>query len=320
MRATVPITFSALVCTLVSSGCSGSNDGGASTLLPTPGVEITQANAQDLALRTLRSAFGFVDAAEVGSNLAFAAPPLPSQVALATVAAALASGSPASAVLLPASVSSTAEGPEGGQVLRAWEDQDGDGRLSPGDSILSVLTAYGDRGRSFSGIVMLDVFAVTGVPPLVGVTSGRLSLVNLTVTSDAGTAAFAGSMQFRRETRLTVELFEMVLDADLEVDEATLQAGTRIAFNRYPQTETFAMFADGSLLVDGSPGAVVFATSVPFSGLSFLPDPYAGELVLSGGQRRTITARVMSLTTLRIQADLDGDGKVDETAMSTWPL
>jgi hypothetical protein len=301
MRTIAPTTLAVLLlCSVFASGCRHGGTDSASAVLPTPGVEITQANAQELALLTLRSAFGFVDAADVGSRLAFTRPVAPA--------------------LLAASLSTTDYGPDGGDVLRAWDDHDGDQRLSAGDSVLSVFHGYADRGKTFDGIVMFEAIEVIGVPPDVGVASGRLSLVDLQVMSDAGLAMFTGSMPCRREFRATVELLQLDLDTDLEVDGATLRSGTTIAFNRYPLTDTFAMLADGALVVDGAPGTVLFATSVPFSGLGFLPDPYAGELVLRGTQRRTIEARVMSLTSLRIQADLDGNGKVDETVMATWPL
>lgn len=303
-----PRTVSVLALSLVAAACSSKHTDTA-TVAPTPGIQIDQANATHLALLAVRSVFGFIDGVAAGSNLQFAVPPAPPTPT-----------NPAPVFTSPVVV--TEFGPEGGDAFRSWEDVDGDEHLSPGDTVLSVLHAYGEGGRTYDGIVMVEVEAITGVPPLVdaGEARGRLTMVNLGIGTSNGTTVFNGSMRFRRERRTTVDLLQVELDGALEVDGATLLAGTRITRDSYPLIERLALAADGALLVEGSPGELVFENGGVFAAFNFLPQPYTGGMKLFGSGGSTIEIVATETFALRIDSDLDADGDVDETTTTTWPL
>lgn len=290
----------------MAAACSGKH-GGAPAIAPTPGIAIEQANASDLALLTLQSVFGFIDAVAAGSSLLLAEPPPPNPM-----------GPPP---VFTSPVTVTDFGPEGGEVLRSWEDHDGNQRLSPGDTVLSVLNGYAEGGKSYSGIVMVAVEAIIGVPPIVdaGVARGRLSMVNLAVSAANGTKVWNGSMRFVRERRSTVDLLQVELDSAILADGATLRPGTRIARDFYAPIN-FTLAADGSLGVEGATGDLVFETDRVLNAFDFLPQPYTGLVNLFGNGGAEIRVTATDTFQLRIDSDLDGDGEIDETSTTAWPL
>ncbi len=305
---------------LFSLGCS---NGHGEAAPPTPGVQISMANAQEVAKLAIQAAFGLADVGNIGSGVLLV--PQPANMAAAGLSAMVerrVGDLLVGEVLLTAAVSQTLTGPAGGQVIHTWDDRDGDQKLSAGDTFLSAFTDYGDRGLLLSGVVMVDELTVTGTPPTSqqwGI-AGRMTFVNLAVTADGGDpVTLAGSLRFRREQRVTVETLALQLDSAFVVGSTVLQPGNTIGYNVYPVEYAFALSAKGAVQVEGIDGLIRYETKHPFTGITLFSYPWAGELEVHGAGDSLISVRMIDYTSmLEIEVDADGDGEVDETIAADW--
>lgn len=305
---------------LFAAGCSHGHDAAAPV---TPGVQITPANAQEVATLALRAAFGLANVGSVTGGLLTHQPaPAPALLDVKAIVEHHVDEMVVQSLLLPASISDTVPGPGGGQVIHTWEDSDGSGTITTGDSFVSAYTDYQDGAQVLNGVVTVDPVAVFGQPPdgLTWGISGRMNFVNLEVA--VGTAepqAIAGTVRFTREHRQTVDVLDLDLDTGLVVGTTALQAGTTIAYDVFPAEYGFAMSARGAVQVDGVDGLIEFETRQVFTGLTLLGYPWAGSLEVRGAGGGLITVTMVDYTSaLKIEIDADGDGEAEETVDADW--
>jgi len=297
-------------------------NGSASPAPLTPGVQITSANAQEIAVLALGAAFGLAEVGEVGTGvLALQLPGPIARVDLRRMIGRRVDELLLAPAVLPASVSSTLPGPGGGQVIHTWEDRDGDERVSTGDAFVSAFTDYVDGQVELSGVVTVDQVVVAGTPPSGTSWSigGRMTLVNLEVGNGDDTTTVVGSLRFVREQRPTVILTKLELDRGLAVGGMSLQPGNVIGYDEFPIDYAFSMTSRGAVEVAGIDGLLLYETTAPFTGITLFDYPWAGELQVRGAGSSLITIRMTDYTSmLEIEVDADGDGEIDETIEADW--
>lgn len=286
---------------LAIAACS--NGGSTATVVPT--ARIDNADPLLVAGASVKALFGVADNASIfASQLELYAP---------------------DAVAVP--------GPEGGEVMLALDDRDGNGVLSTGDACTAAFANFGIDGRFLSGVAVLDGITIAGPfdeyqPHTV---TGRLRFLGLSIATGNGTFTLTGSLSLRREVRPTVRLLTLVALTDVAYGEVVLRAGTEISRNEYLTDGVSAWadgnrgwFVDGELSVPGVTGMLGVETTVPFTGIPVLPAPYGGTLEMKGQGNRKIVARMrtfaeaMTLGSMRVEVDRDGDRKFDETLTTTW--
>lgn len=306
----------------VVAACSGGNSAEAPPP-PTPGVEVTPDNAVDVANLTLRTAFAMADFAELAARfekVLIPLPPEPPETPAPAVLTAVAEH-PALQTVLAASLSTIVFGPEGGQVLYAWEDRDDDEVVTPGDSFVASFSGYGERGKLFQGIVTMEIVETFGLPRLNGWARGRMTFVDTSVSIDFVPLPFAGSVLFERERRPGVDLLHVDVDNGIQIEDGVLEPGSTLDVLYYPFFgEALFYSAAGSVTGDTLTGSVPFATDLAFNGYTFLPDPISGVMTMLGAGDAVIEANMLNASTLRIRTDVDGDGEFEESVDTVWPL
>ncbi|MBX3462915.1 MAG: hypothetical protein KF830_07075 [Planctomycetes bacterium] len=293
-------TAALLLCVGFAAACSGD-----APPPPPPGVEITADNAVEVATIALQAAFGLAETGEVVGAL-FDVPLAPP---------------PAPATALAATTTTTLPGPEGGQVLVTWTDQDGNGLTSPADSFVYTFADYGRLGLRLDGVVLADVLDTTGqvATGQAWTVDALLTFANLQVTEGADSVLLGGAQRYRRERRATVMLSELAIDTPFAFGSGVLQPGNRIGYNTYPFEFQFALSGNGAVEATGFEGQIRFSTEVFFTGFTFFPNPWTGRLEIRGAGASVITARMVeSTSTVEILVDLDGNGSTDQTATIDW--
>lgn len=298
------------------------HDGSSPSQPSTPGVQITGANAEQIAVLALDAAFGLAQVGDVGSGvLALRLPGPLARVDLRRLIGRRVDELVLVSSALPASLSETLPGPGGGQVMRTWEDRDGNERVSSGDTFVSAFAGYVDGDVRLSGVVTVDELVVSGTPPSSTSWSmqGRMTLVGLEVGTGDESTTVSGSLRFGRERRPTVILTGLELDRGLVAGGMSLQRGNVITYNEYPIDYAFAMSSRGAVQVAGVEGLVRYETKAPFTGITLFDYPWAGELEVRGLGNSRITVRMIDYTSmLVIDVDADGDGEIDETIEADW--
>jgi hypothetical protein len=304
---------------LFAAACDSSSD---EAPPPPPGVVITVDNALQVTTVAIQAAFGLAELGDViGGLLEQDLGAMPAGLAVEQIAAQRLEAMLAWQALLPATLSATLPGPEGGEVIQTWDDRDSDELISAGDSFVSAFTDYGEDGLVLNGVVTFDVEDTIGLPPdgQTWTVTGPMTFMNLTVASGADSVLLAGSVRYTRERRATVTLSNLRLEAPLTFGDQVLQPGNETGYDSYPATFQFALTGAGAVEAAGLDGQIRFETKVVFTGLTFFGYPWGGELEIRGADDSKITARMVDFTsTIEILVDVDGDGDTDETLTADW--
>lgn len=298
------IAFASL-CVLFAAGC----DSGSST---TPQVEIpatvkiTAENALDAAQACVRAAFDIQRVAYVGIGFLLTPTPEPPELP--------ASPNPA---VLPAQLSVTVSGPFGGSALFTWSDEDGNERYSTGDGFTITFDAYGDQGVILDGAMVLRNPMLEGLVPSEGtwVATADLEMIGLAVTVGVETWTLNTTLPVRLENRQIVQLFELVLPADLQFGPSELKQGNRM--ERYESAETVTLIFDGAAYVPALDGVLKFETSGVLTGFPFFPNPTDGLMVVRGSEGSLLEIQPLFFQ-LEIRVDENGDEEFEATLSSSW--
>ncbi len=314
-----PMRAVSLILPFVVAACGG---GGRQTIAPLmPTVQITSANAVEVARVALSASLGLADVAGIGVGVLTAVPPEPTAPlslqaqALRSLGELVGAGS-----TLAARVSASIPGAEGGEAFRFFDDRDDDERVTTGDALTITFVAFAEDGLVLNGTLVFDDLVVEGdlVDGLSWIVQTRLDFLNLAITVGEVTETLDGAVRCRREKRATVMTLEMEVEAGFTVAGTVLEAGTKLAYHEYVLDFTFAQFAQGAVEDEAIGGRVLFLTKVPFTGIQFLPDPSSGmlEVLGAGGSMLTITA--IDFFNVEIAVDADGDGEAEETLSMEW--
>lgn len=286
---------------LLSALCACSSGSAPSTPALRADASITVENALAASRAAVDATVDVVRVAQIGARFLTEQPPEPPT---GTAAAEL---------------SLTFDGPNGGQAIHTWNDADGDGKPSTGDTFTETFVAWSD-GYELSGTVLFDEMVVTG-DPFDGITwriEARLHFVNLVVTQNAATTTWNGSVLCTREQRLTAKLLVLQFDSDFRLGALTLAAGARLERNEYPIDFTMGIFVQGFVTVPELGGGLEVATVAPLSGLAALQNPWAGTLEVRGGDRGVLQVVPVDFFNVEIHVDADGDGIEDALLPAEW--
>lgn len=287
-----------------------------------PGAHITAENAEQIALLAIRSAFGFTPVGEIGSGLLALQPAAaPAQLRLEHIVARRIDEMWLASLLPTGTAPLTMAGPDGGQVIRVWEDVDGDEQISSGDTLVIAFTAYRDGPLELDGVLTIDGIVVAGTPPTSQSWSvaGRMTFAELEVGSAGDAVTIVGSLRFHRERKPTVESTRLLLDHGLRFGDAELQPGTTLGYDEFPAEFAFALSSRGAVQAPGVEGVLRYETTQVFSGITLFGHPWAGVLEVRGEGTSRIVVRMVDFTsTIAIDVDADGDGMVDETLTTDW--
>lgn len=172
-------------------------------------------------------------------------------------------------------------------------------------------------------------------------------LLGMTFTSFVGDAL---SGEFLLGIGLTVSNFQVTEGADinsangdvsLSIDTRSppltvaTTSGSTFSVNSNGRTETLSNFSStvtndagmlpshittvamGTVTSSEFTGSVSYTTPVPFESIGDAY-PYTGELLVTGASNATLRLIALDEINVRIEADYDGDGAVDETIDTTW--
>lgn len=186
-----------------------------------------------------------------------------------------------------------------------WDNcDDGNGAIIDGLLGLTVTSFEGDR---VSGQMLLG---------------SSLRVANLLVTSSNEFSNANGDVSFTLDTLTPPLTIVTTSGSSFEVSSVT-SAETLSNFSStvtddasaFPSTVTTV--AMGTITSTQFDGEVTYETPVAFEALGDAY-PHSGELLVTGANNATVRLIALDEVNVRIEADYDGDGTVDETIDTTW--
>ena len=214
----------------------------------------------------------------------------------------------------------TVPGPEGGSVTFDWDDRDDDGHVSTGDTFAMTFAGYGENGAVLDGMATFDQLAVQGRPDLADsnwMLTGTVSFADLVVATPNTSVVWRAAIPVYVERRLTVLLLQVLLPADVQAGDATLLAGSDMAFEHFTD-ETTWLAGHGWVAHAALPGVVQYQNLVPWQGFFGVPFPLTGALEVRGLNHARMTITAIDSVQVRVQTDLDGNGTIDDTRTIPW--
>lgn len=196
---------------------------------------------------------------------------------------------------------------EGDTITAVFDGcDDGDGFLIDGRLAMTVAAVEGD-------IFFDDVFLLTM----------DMVLTDLTVTAEGESVSADGDLVYTLDA-LDFPAIAIALSGDsLSVTEA----GRTISFRNFDQTlevnpgmvpTSFIARANGRLRSSALGGSVDYETVAPIRASGEDNPPYTGEVLVSGANSSQVRIVVVSVETVRLEIDVQGDGVVDEYIDTTW--
>jgi hypothetical protein len=182
---------------------------------------------------------------------------------------------------------------------------DGDGFLIDGRLALTIADVEGD--------VFTDVFLL----------ALDMDMTSLSVTAEGETVAADGDLAYTLDTLEYPTILTALSGAELNVT----QTGRSLTFRNFDQTlevdagmvpTTYAAEANGRLRSSTLGGSVDYETTVPIQASGVDNPPNTGEVLVSGADNSQVRIVIVSVETVRLEIDTEGDGVVDEYIDTTW--
>lgn len=218
-----------------------------------------------------------------------------------------------------------------GNVTITIDDADNNAAISAGDSVaFSFNACRSGQGETIDGGLALRVNGTSGAN-----VTGTLTFTELTASTVDASFAITGSVDLAYSEAGTLATYQTVVGAGGLTTRVTAQMFTdaitlRAGFEQVVTSDSAAM-APGSTMrglntarVAGSIGAtslggdVTLSTPAAFERYAIDPYPRSGQLraVGAGGSRVQVTA--LSVTTVRIELDANGDGTFEQSRDLPW--
>ncbi len=186
-----------------------------------------------------------------------------------------------------------------------WNNcNDGQGQVIDGALEFSITSFEGDAttGQFLLGITLtLTAFQVIEGTNLYGA-DGDVSLTLDTRTLPVSVATMSGST-FTVSSNSSTETLS--------------NFSTSVTENASMFPSSYTTDAMGTITSTQFDGSVTYDTPVPFESIGEAY-PYTGELLVTGANNATLRLIALDEVNVRIEADYDGDGAVDETIDTTW--
>ena len=324
------VAFAVVVVGVVSTVGSGGGSGydvngptGPPSIQPPPAVDITTANAQDVAATVVQDVDQVFDfAGTIGGQIFPSLPSAPdllsSNSKFELFETAVATGAPATGACAVSGAVTVSGDPGNNPVSLSVQDafhlvfdtcDDGDGYSLDG-SFSAIVTQLGGDPRT-------DVFGL----------SYDVQTVTVTVAFDDDTQMTASGCCFSLTwdslgfpvTVLSLSPYAVVLST--QADEYSLFGGvySRTVNADISVSTTLAEVGEATLQSHASlDGYVKYETVVPLQAPDG-QDPASGEILISEtAANGTIRIVIESSASVRLDIDADGDGTVDDTQYTTW--
>ncbi len=186
-----------------------------------------------------------------------------------------------------------------------WNNcDDGQGQVVEGVLEFSITSFEGDAttGQFLLGITLtLTAFQVIEGTNLYGA-DGDVSLTLDTRTLPVSVATMSGST-FTVSSNSSTETLS--------------NFSTSVTENASMFPSSYTTDAMGTITSTQFDGSVTYDTPVPFESIGEAY-PYTGEMLVTGANNATLRLIALDEVNVRIEADYDGDGAVDETIDTTW--
>ena len=218
-----------------------------------------------------------------------------------------------------------------GNITITIDDTDNSASLSAGDSIgFSFNACRSGLGETIDGGLSLAVSTVAGAN-----LSGTLTYTQFTVSTAEATLAVNGAVTLAYTEVGTLATYRTVIgaaglttrvNAPPFTDEITLRAG----FEQVVTSDRAAVAPgstatglntariDGTLSTLQLGGVVTVATVTPFVRYSIDPYPRAGQLTATGANGSRVRVTAVSVTTVRVELDANGDGSYEQSRELPW--
>ncbi len=305
--------------------------GGGSTAAITPPVAaavINSANAQTVAGRSADVALqsgglaGFIEltgltVTSTGGVSKLSAVQTASRTVKTTVSSSVISQVPFGPVTEPCAVSGSVtisgdiditnpDGLTAGDYFNIdWNNcDDGQGQIIDGLLVYSITSFEGD---ATTGGSLLDI---------------TLTFTAFQVTEGTNFYSADGDVSFTLDTRTPPVSVAIMSGSSFTVSsngstETLSNFSTSVTENAGMFPSSYTTDAMGTITSTQFDGSVTYDTPVPFESIGEAY-PYTGELLVTGANNATLRLIALDEINVRIEADYDGDGAVDETVDTTW--
>lgn len=223
-----------------------------------------------------------------------------------------------------------------GTVAVTWNDADGDGELSVGDSVALSFSSCVEDGLTLNGELEVGVIELLGNPATDPAWNAllRLNFNSLSASDGVSSIAIAGSLDLALDTQasgtvllaITTEVWvgpgataSSFLHFD-EGDDFTELTQYRISLQENPDG-SFLLSSQGTLESSFIAGIVTFQTTQDLTGFDFdINDPSAGQVLITGATSSTVLLRVVNSVIVELDVDDEGNGfdAGDITITSSW--
>jgi len=194
--------------------------------------------------------------------------------------------------------------------------------LAPGDVMTATYSSCDDGdGVVASGTFTITVQAFTGnlVTPPYSVTA-QISFTNFSLTAVGETLSLSGDMTYIESTPEGV-VFTDTLSGDSLNFSFSGDAGKWISFDVVStvdfNTQAYSVDSSGTLATAQLGGSVQSETTTSFEGIGD-GYPSSGVMVVTGAANSSETITVVDSINVTIEVDEDGDGVIDQTINTTW--
>ncbi|MGD2073690.1 MAG: hypothetical protein PVI91_04770 [Gammaproteobacteria bacterium] len=208
-----------------------------------------------------------------------------------------------------------------GSVSFTFNDADGDGELSSGDSMSATYYQCVEGDTVLNGGFSISNIVISGdpsVPPY----SLQLTIQasNFTATANGETSSLHGGM--------TLSLTTDGVSSSVSVSGSSIivsGAGGNAALSSFVLQSThdessgaYTLKVDAIVSSSEIGGSVTIVTDIRFEAVE-PGDPYQGRAIITGADNTSVTLVAMSDgVTVQLLVDEDGDGIPDETLQRTW--
>jgi hypothetical protein len=219
-----------------------------------------------------------------------------------------------------------------GNVTITIDDADNSGTVSAGDSVsFSFNACRSGMGETIDGGLALSVAGASGGTNV----SGTLTFTELTTSTIDASFAISGSVGLAYSELGSLATYQTVVGAGglttlvtapMFNDAITLRAG----FEQVVTSDSAAMApgstvrglntarVSGTLSATSLGGAVTLSTPTTFERYAIDPYPRAGQLQALGAAGSRVQLTTLSVTTVRIELDANGDGVYEQTRDVAW--
>lgn len=196
--------------------------------------------------------------------------------------------------------------------------------ISPDDFVQLVWAACDDGlGQIIDGLLRMTFTSFEGDPLtgafLVGMTT---TIDNFQVTEGSNVNSVDGDVSVSLDTRTppiaTATTSGNMLTVSVNGNTDTLSNfSSTVTEDMSMMPSLFTLDSMGTITSTRFDGSTNYETPVPFQSIGDAY-PFTGELLVTGANNATLRLIALDDVNVRIEADYDGDGAVDETIDTTW--